>query len=143
MEHLIAFLFYSYIGATLEHISYSLNKGKPKQLSNPIITGFPLYGIAAYGIITINSFISETIVLQFFIFGIVISLIEYIVGLYVGAGEKSYVDGMVNSWDYSKEPYNLHGIVSLRHFISWGILGIILVRIHPVLIKHIKCAINC
>lgn len=50
---IISFMVYSYFGATLEHLSYFFSKNK-KTLSNPIITGFPLYGIGAYCVILLN-----------------------------------------------------------------------------------------
>ncbi len=67
------------------------------------------------------------------------SVFEYGIGCLVGAGPKSYTsNGTVDSWDYSNEPFNINGIVSLRHFISWGVLGLLLEWFHPKLVEFIK-----
>ena len=50
---------------------------------------------------------------------------------------------MVDSWDYSKESWNLDGKISLKHAILWGFAGLILIYIHPKLIQKIKCGVNC
>ncbi len=82
-------------------------------------------------------------IIQFLVFAFVMTLFEYCVGIYVGAGADSYIDGAVSSWDYSKERYNYKGIITLRHFISWGILGLVLLKINPYIMKVVKCGINC
>lgn len=147
MEHFIAFLIYSYLGATIEHISYYIgsfnNDYIPKSLGNPIITGFPLYGIGAYLVILAHSQIKQSnILIQFLIYGLVLSILEYLIGMYVGAGPNSYDNEMISAWDYSEEKYNIGGKISLRHFVSWGILGTILTKIHPVILNKIKFGIK-
>ena len=147
MDHIIAFAIYSYAGATMEHLRYFFSNGPKKELSNPIITGFPLYGIGAYLVIIFNDLLNksgiENIIVKFAVFGAVLSVLEYIVGLIVGAGKNSYKNGMVVSWDYSHEPFNINGIISLNHFFLWGIVGIILIHVHYKLLKRIQCAIKC
>jgi len=146
MEHIVAFFVYSYLGASVEHINYYFSH-TTKALANPIITGFPLYGVGAYMIILINDILIrygvENLLIKFIVFAIFLSLLEYIVGIYVGAGQNSYKGTMVDSWDYSHEAYNLDGKISLRHVILWGFAGLILIYIHPKLIHLIKCGVNC
>lgn len=147
MEHIMAFLVYSYLGATLEHISYfmgSFQNGAVKSLGNPIITGFPIYGMGAYFIVVANRLMSDYILpAKFLAFGAILTIFEYLVGLYVGAGPKSYkADGSIDAWDYSSERCNIDGIISLRHFISWGTLGLAISIFHPELIKIIKFGIK-
>ncbi|ARF11804.1 protein of unknown function DUF1113 [Klosneuvirus KNV1] len=146
MEHIIAFFIYSYLGASIEHINYYFSH-TTKALANPIITGFPLYGFGAYMIIFINDLLNqygiENLLVKFIVFAILLSILEYIVGIYVGAGPKSYQGTMVDSWDYSKESWNLDGKISLKHAILWGFAGLILIYIHPKLIQKIKCGVNC
>jgi len=144
IRHLIVFMIYSYLGATLEHINYYIgricNPDTPyKALANPIITGFPIYGLAAYTIVILNNILTKqfnisNLVIHYVVYASVLTLIEYITGIYVNAGKKSYVNGMINSWDYSNESYNIRGIISLRHFVSWGLLGLIVSYVHPKLI---------
>lgn len=142
IEYFLLFLIYSYLGATLEHLSYFFGNDKPKALTNPIITGFPLYGTGALIILLLAEKMQNVHwSLQFLVYGFVMSLFEYIIGKIVGAGEKSYKNGMVWSWDYSNEKYNYEGIISLRHFVCWGILGLILTKINPYILKIIRLGI--
>lgn len=146
MEHIVAFFLYSYFGASLEHINYYFSH-TTKALANPIITGFPLYGAGAYMIILINNLLThyniENLLIKFIVFAIILTILEYIVGIYVGAGQKSYQGSMVDAWDYSHESYNVDGIISLKHAILWGFAGLFLIYIHPILIQKIKCGVNC
>lgn len=146
MEHIIAFFIYSYLGASIEHINYYFSH-TTKALANPIITGFPLYGFGAFMIILINDLFTqygiENLLIKFITFAILLSLLEYVVGIYVGAGQNSYKGTMVDSWDYSHEPYNLDGIISLKHAVLWGFAGLVLIYIHPKIMQKIKCGIGC
>jgi uncharacterized membrane protein len=139
IDNIILFMIYSYGGATIEHLSYFFENKTPKALANPIITGFPIYGIGAYMIIWLNNILEKigyrNIIVKIMMFAIVLTLFEYLIGLYVGAGPKSHSNGMISSWDYSDQPYNIKGIISLKHFIAWGLLGLILIWLHPQL-KH-------
>jgi len=141
LEHIIAFMIYSYLGASLEHISYFVDKSTQKMLANPIITGFPLYGGGAYLLILVNILLAkfniQNILLRMVIYGFTLSSLEYIVGCYVGAGKQSNTNNKINAWDYSNEFMNIDGKVSLRHFISWSVLGLILSHIHPIIINKI------
>lgn len=137
MDKFIAFIIYSYLGATLEHMSYYISP-KEKLLANPIITGFPLYGLGAFLIIYLQQ---SNVVTSFLVYGFVLSFIEYMVGLHVGAGTRRK-SGEIESWDYTGEPFNIRGIISLRHFITWGTLGLIVAKIHPKLIKLINYGIK-
>ena len=149
--HVYAFLAYSFLGATLEHVRYyadsKLNPSThtPKALLNPIITGFPLYGLGAYGVATLHQNVgvkNTPLPVQFLAYASLRSLLEYGAGKYVGAGSKSYTrHGMVESWDYSKGKYNLGGIVSLKHFVGWGLLGLFVAHVlHPVVMRKTRAA---
>lgn len=143
MEHIVAFTLYSLCGAVFEHASYNiLPSDETKALTNPILTGFPLYGLGAYLIVLINSQLEknniESLPLKFIIFACILTLLEYLVGKYVGAGGTSIINGKIDAWDYSNDPYNYEGIITLRHFIIWGFLGIIISILHPHLIESIK-----
>jgi uncharacterized membrane protein len=140
---IIIFLIYTFFGAVFEHISYYIGNKfmntKPKSLSNPIITGFPLYGLVGLLIYYIyKKYLQNTNKFTLFlIFGFIITIIEYIVGKYiVGAG----INGdKISSWNYHKEPFNYEGIISLRHFITWGILGLIIIKVQPILENKLQC----
>ena len=60
------------------------------------------------------------------------------------AGPGSYVKGtqgedLVWSWDYSENPYNLDGIVDLRHSLGFGVAGLLISRVHPYLEERVRC----
>ena len=130
--YLIIFSIYTFFGAHIEHLSYYVSD-KKKSMENPFITGFPLYGICSLMILSIDHYIElNNIILEIIIFGSLITLIELIVGLYIGAGKDSYTDtGLVHAWDYSDNFLNYKGIISARHFLMWGILGALVIRAHP------------
>ncbi len=138
----IIFLIFTFFGAVFEHISYYIGvkffNSSPKLLSNPIITGFPLYGLCGLLIYYLyNKFFKDyNYILIFFIYATLLTTIEYIVGINVGAGKTTNIG--INSWDYSNQPFNYKGIISLKHFILWGISSLIVIKIYPILYNKIK-----
>ena len=152
--YIIIFFVYSYFGAVFEHISYYLDPDSKKLLQNPIIEGFPLYGMGALLIYLLIKLLNLNMteknsngdnitknnianIFSIFTVGAVIgTLIEYFVGMNVGAGEFSGISAEeakkgISSWDYRGEPYNYKGIISLRHFITWGLAGIFIAWFTP------------
>lgn len=149
VNYSIAFMIYTYIGATLEHLSYAAQlvispNRPPKALANPIITGFPLYGIVAFLMIMLSDYLKRmditNPIIKFLIYGTCVTIVEYFVGVSQGAGKGSVQNGHINAWDYSAEPFNYKGIISLRHFISWGILCLLLEKVHPIIMDKISCS---
>ena len=64
--------------------------------------------------------------LLFILMAIVMTLLEYVAGLIFIRGMK------IKLWDYSKEKYNLQGVICLRFSIYWAILGAVYYfLIHP------------
>lgn len=149
IAHGILFLIYSFFGAVLEHLNYYFTNNIHKALANPIITGFPIYGIGAYLAISINElFKHQHIIIRVVLIGLVLTLFEYIIGIGVNAGSNSYVydnsgNKLVEAWDYSNDRFNIAGVISLSHLIVWIILGYIIINIHPVLLNKVnKCIIK-
>lgn len=152
---IIAFFVYSYLGSTLESASYFL-EGKTYyyRLNNPITTAFPLYGIGAYMFIYVNYFLEYLginklsllvqSIIRVFVLGFLASILEYITGKYFGnAGKTANPDCRLQDWNYSNEPLNIDGIVSFRHMLLWGILGLFIVYVQPYLMKFLNCGLNC
>ena len=113
----------------LEHISYHFSD-EEKILNNPIITGFPIYGIGGLIIIYLNYYLkTNNVFIIFLLSAILLTLAELITGYIVKAGElgENRKDGKIISWDYSKNFLNYKGIIDLKHFIGFGILGTIIV----------------
>lgn len=138
---LIMFMLYSYIGATTEHISYFKSPIK-KVLMNPIITGFPLYGIGAFMILIFKSILiryTDNILIRFLTYATISTIIEYIVGKYIininTKNNEGLDNTLIKSWNYSNEPFNYKGIITLKHFIKWGIFGVCLDILHPKILK--------
>lgn len=127
--YILLFLIYTYLGSSIEHFMYFICKSKKKSIDNPIATGFPLYGLCALIITSIHDYFDlHSYILQFIIYGGIVTLVELIVGLCVGAGENGYnADGYICTWDYSNNYLHYKGIISVDHYIMWGILGLILV----------------
>lgn len=152
---IIAFFIYSYLGTSLESSAYFLtNQTYYYQLLNPITSAFPLYGIGAYSLIYLNYLLISLgldklnnvlqIIIKLFIFGLVASIIEYITGKYFSnAGRTANPNCVIDGWNYSNEAWNIDGIVSIEHFIMWGILGLIIVYVHPYIMKFINNGLYC
>lgn len=148
--HVIAFLTYSFFGATLEHLNYYLGRlrapktYKPKALLNAVITGFPIYGIGAYTVAGLHQAGVKRLPLplQFLTYATALSGLEYGAGKIVGAGPTSYTrTGMIQSWDYSKQRYQIGGMVSLRHFVTWGLFGLLIAHVvHPIVMRKAAAA---
>lgn len=148
----IVFMFYSMIGAIFEHVFYAFSD-KTKALANPILTGFPLYGFGAYLVVFVNKLLLESPlktpegipgdIILFFIFGAAMTMLEYAVGVYVGAGKNSKDgNGNVYAWDYSKKKYNYKGIITPIHFVIWGVLGLVISKVHPSLLRAATAAVE-
>jgi len=136
---------YTLLGAVSEHILYYLS-GVKKTLSNPVITGFPIYGIGGLTIYWIRNIILRyiptlPIYIEFLVYGVVLSSIEYISGKIVGAGSSSYVKGtsIVDSWDYSKNPINIQGVVDIQHFLLFSMAGLLMSRLNPYILSTLVC----
>lgn len=139
---LILFLIYSFFGAIFEHLSYFIGKqlfySKEKYLSNPILTGFPIYGLGGLLIYYLynNYFRSYSTVSLFFIFATILSSLEYFVGKYIVDAGKA-TNG-ITSWDYTNELFNYQDIISLRHFIMWGLISLVVIKIQPMLYTKLQ-----
>jgi hypothetical protein len=136
------FIFYSLLGAIAEHVSYFVAKLRkpaalPKALNNPILTGFPIYGLGGLLVVWLHPIIfAYGILAEAIVYGGVLTLIELVSGLIVKAGAGSTTkctDGKdcIDSWDYSKGYGNLFGVVDIWHFVAFAIAGIVITKINP------------
>ncbi|MEI3395497.1 MAG: putative ABC transporter permease [Clostridia bacterium] len=130
------FIIYSICGWILESVYRSFRE---KKIIN---TGFlngpmcPIYGIGAIIMILFLGKFSKNIIVLFLVSFIVLSIWEYIVGVYL---EKTF---KTKYWDYSDHKINIKGRVCLSNSICWGILGVLFIKyIHP-FIKHEISLIN-
>ena len=140
--------------ATFEHISYFMDPLHSKKLANPIIEGFPLYGLGGLFLYSVFKYLqldpskandAIAIALISAIFG---TSLEFIVGYFVGAGEfstQTKEDAAkygINSWDYGGEPYSYRGVISARHALYWTICGLALAKYSPALEKFIYAGLG-
>lgn len=127
----IVFIFtiYSFIGWFFEVILKSV---RDKKFVN---SGFlygpfcPIYGFGAIFILLANEamgMIQMTWTAKVLISIVVATVIEYLAAVFL---EKIFGTSW---WDYSKEPFNIHGRVCLRFSMLWGVFGyLLLTYIHP------------
>lgn len=105
----------------------SINNPERKWINPGFLVGpyLPLYGFGLWGMFVVSCFgmyfMTENkianICIVFAIMAVTMTTIEYIAGLIFIKGMK------VKLWDYSKEKFNIQGIICLKFFIIWGILG--------------------
>jgi uncharacterized membrane protein len=126
------FAIYSFMGWIIEVIYRSISQRKFVNagfLFGPFI---PIYGFGALFIILLQYiFQSWYLIPRLFIFGLALTLIEYMVGYY---SEKIF---KLTLWDYSEYKFNLHGRVSLLFSIIWAALAFIFITfIHPIVLQN-------
>ena len=124
------FLFYSILGNIFERIMmFFIDKDYVSGFMGTIFT--PIYGIAILLILFIHKKIKINnnimkIIVEFFIYSILLSFIELLGGL--------LIENIFNKifWNYDKFKYNLGIYISLETALFWGIMSIIaLYIIHP------------
>lgn len=130
----------SYLDGKIKHRPF----GAPtkKIIDNPIMTGAPLYTIGFYIVICAHYFVRvyvDNLLFNFMFYGGMLTLFEYIAGRILGAGSTAR-DGkiMKGVWDYSDEPCNLQGIVSLRHFIIWSVCSLLSISAYPIIVNFVR-----
>lgn len=126
LELLKYFIIYSMLGWFMESVFRSICERKL------INTGFlkgpfcPIYGIGAIIMIVFLKQFQNNIFLLFLMSFIVLTIWEYIVGVFL---EKAF---NTRYWDYSNHKVNFQGRICLTNSIYWGILGVVFIcYIHP------------
>lgn len=127
------FILYSFIGWLLESITKTIEE---KQLVN---SGFlhgpvcPIYGLGAIIMLLCLSFLKEKPVLLFIASFIILSIWEYVVGIFL---EKVF---KTKYWDYSHLKFNFQGRLCLKNSIYWGVLGVVFICfVNPFVESYIK-----
>lgn len=126
MEFILYFFLYSFLGWVCECIycgipaRHFINRGF---LAGPYC---PIYGVGALFILHLLQPFGDYVILVFLIGCILTSTLEYITSWGMEALFHT------KWWDYSNEPWNLHGRVCLKNSILFGILCIVVYYIiHP------------
>lgn len=130
---LLYFFTYSFFGWILETIFCVLTLGvfnKRGFLYGPVC---PIYGFGAIILIESLKKIKTNTAGKFFISMIAFTIFEYVVSVVLES-----LFGL-RWWDYTGEPFNFQGRISLAYSIAWGIIGTIFVeKIHPFLKKQLE-----
>ena len=129
----IFFALYSFAGWIIELAYRSCRQKKfvnPGFLFGPFV---PLYGTGAIAVIILHAYISNTnIALQFIIYLVILSAIEYITGEFF-----ERVWGL-KLWEYSNKIFNIKGKVSLAFSIVWALMALIAINfIHPYIANYV------
>ena len=126
LELLAYFIFYSFLGWLLESVYKSIYE---KRIVN---SGFlygpfcPIYGFGAIIMYLFLSIFSSNPVITFCLAFIVLSIWEYLVGIFL---EKVFHR---KYWDYSERKFNIQGRICILNSLFWGILGVLFIDvIHP------------
>ena len=127
------FALYSFVGWIIEVIYRSINQRKFINAGFLFGPFLPIYGFGALFIILLQHFFQSWHVLpRIFIFGLALTILEYIVGYFA---EKIF---KLTLWDYSEYKFNLHGRVCLLFSVAWaGLAYIFIAFIHPVVLQNI------
>ena len=118
------FLGGSVLGFILEGIWHMISWGGWASHSATVWGPFCIiYGIAAALLYVLANFIcNKNLAVQFVICAVTGSSLEYLASLFQEVCFGS------TSWDYSYQPFNIGGRVSLKMTLLWGILGVMFVR---------------
>jgi len=127
MEYILSyFVIYAFFGWILEVVFQQLTTGRfvnRGMLAGPYC---PIYGIGVSLLIIITKKFDQNFLMLFIVSSFICSLLEYVSGFLL---EKIFHERW---WDYSDEPFNLHGYICLRFSIAWGLAGAIVIKeIHP------------
>lgn len=125
--HLLAFFYiYAFLGWCVEIAYHALTTGhlvNRGMLAGPVC---PIYGAGMLLLVGLTEPLQGSWFLTFLGALILCSALELVVGLVLRALFHT------QWWDYSKEPFNIAGLVCLRFSIFWGFGGAFLVKIvHP------------
>ncbi len=133
LNYVLLFFIYSLWGWIVEVLHVGLISEKKFYnrgfLNLPII---PIYGFGSLFIITIFKYISLNIVANFIIIIILTSSLEYLTSLIM---ENLF---HLKWWDYSKYKYQIHGRVCLRNSILFGIGGLLILKVNPLVLVGIN-----
>ena len=131
--YFLLFLTYSVAGWCMEVVGKLIKKKKFINRGFLIGPYCPIYGFGAIILIESLKKIKTNTAGKFFISMIAFTIFEYVVSVVLES-----LFGL-RWWDYTGEPFNFQGRISLAYSIAWGIIGTIFVeKIHPFLKKQLE-----
>lgn len=135
-QWLLFFYIYSFFGWCIESSYVSIQK--KKFVNRGFMRGpfLPLYGSGAVLLLFVTIPVRDSLILSFIFGAAAATVLEYITGACMEALFK------VRYWDYSNNPFNLHGYVCLGTSLAWGFLTIVMLRIVHEPVEHLVLSIN-
>lgn len=139
MYYLNSFLLYSLLGFIMESTLYKNTRLKPSGVLNGPVT--LVYGVGGLALILINKYIIDKIhthkiikiIISFFIYAILLTLVELVCGYLC-----NIIFG-VDMWNYTNKKYNIGKYICLELVPIWGLLGVLVTYVlKPFLDKIIK-----
>lgn len=125
--HLLAFFYiYAFLGWCVEIAYHALTTGhlvNRGMLAGPFC---PIYGAGMLLMIVFTEPLQHSWLLTFLGSMVLCTALELVVGLVLRALFHT------QWWDYSKEPFNVAGLICLRFSLAWGLGGAFLIKVvHP------------
>ena len=128
----LAFFIYSFLGWCTE-VVYQYFKHKVfinRGFLNEIFC--PIYGFCALLIITCLSDVHLNFIWLFILTSVLTSVCEYATSFFL---EKFF---SLKWWDYTEDPFNLHGRICFHFSLAWGLASVFLVKVlNPFIISSI------
>lgn len=124
------FIFYGFVGLCMEVIWTGLGaflNGDIKLSATTYIWMFPIYGFAVFLEPIQTKLRNIPLIIRGGVYGILILLVEYSSGVFLG-----YLIGSC-PWNYSNSPFSLHGVIRLDYFPVWCCVGLLFEKIHDTL----------
>lgn len=122
------FLVYAFLGWCVEVCFVAVTSGQVVNrgfLNGPVC---PIYGVGMLGVLILLEPLADNLALLFALGMILCSLVELIGGWLL---EKIF---HTRWWDYSDNPFNLHGYICLGISILWGLAVVFVVKlVHPLI----------
>lgn len=125
---ILFFAFYSFAGWCVEVLYYF--KNEHRFVNRGFLFGpfCPIYGCGAVSLVVFLDNYKNNIFILFVLAVLLTSVLEYFTGLIL---EKLF---KTKWWDYTDDPFNIHGRVCLLYSLMWGVGEVIIIRIiHPIL----------
>lgn len=135
-QWLLFFYIYCFFGWCIESAYVSIHK--KKFVNRGFMRGpfLPLYGSGAVMMLFVTIPVRDSLVLTYIFGAIGATILEYITGACMEALFK------VRYWDYSDNPFNIHGYVCLGTTLAWGLLTILMVRFIHEPVEHLILSLN-
>lgn len=130
---ILVFFIYSFLGWCVE-VTYQYFKHKVF-INRGFLNGpfCPIYGFCALLIVNCLSSLDLNVVWLFIFTSALTSVVEYATSVFL---EKFF---RLKWWDYSEDPFNLHGRICFHFSLAWGLGSVFVIKVlNPVLLSSLS-----